>query len=342
MPKYVNKVKKRDTVNRLDCDSSSDDSVYTVEHTVGSVKTPGKKWFAALDLSTSGGTPFTVLCQMDCGSTCNLLSYADYCRITEDGNPKLRKSNARLQLYDDTVMLPLGTCKLQCHWQGRDYVLDFQVVNVNQKPLLSATTCEQLGLLTVNLKERVHAVKEAESQEGTVKAQVPQTPLTPDHIAENYTDVFSGLGCLPGEYRVEVDKNVKPVQHQPRRVPVALKSELKKKIEQLEQKQVLAKVTTHTDWISSMVAVRKPSGKMRICIDPKDLNQALKRPHYPMPTIDEVLPRLANAKVFSVLDAKDGFWQVKLEERKQLPNHVLDTLRSIPLATNALWPIYST
>ena len=119
---------------------------------------------------------------------------------------------------------------------------------------------------------------------------------------------------MPGEYRVEVDKNVKPVQHQPRRVPVALKSELKKKIEQLEQKQVLAKVTTHTDWISSMVAVRKPSGKMRICIDPKDLNQALKRPHYPMPTIDEVLPRLANAKVFSVLDAKDGFWQVKLEE----------------------------
>ena len=104
---------KRDTVNRLDCDSSSDDSVYTVEHTVGSVKTPGKKWFAALDLSTSGGTPFTVLCQMDCGSTCNLLSYADYCRITEDGNPKLRKSNARLQLYDGTVMLPLGTCKLQ-------------------------------------------------------------------------------------------------------------------------------------------------------------------------------------------------------------------------------------
>ncbi|KAL9964865.1 hypothetical protein ACROYT_G028567 [Oculina patagonica] len=63
-----------------------------------------------------------------------------------------------------------------------------------------------------------------------------------------------------------------------------------------------------------MVAIRKPSGKLRICIDPKDLNQALKRSHYPMPTIEEVLLRLSNAKVFSVLDAKDGFWQVKLQE----------------------------
>ena len=64
-----------------------------------------------------------------------------------------------------------------------------------------------------------------------------------------------------------------------------------------------------------MVAVRKPSGKLRICIDPKDLNKALLRPHYPISTIDEILPRLANAKVFTVLDAKEGFWQVKLDKQ---------------------------
>ena len=66
-----------------------------------------------------------------------------------------------------------------------------------------------------------------------------------------------------------------------------------------------------------MIAVRKPTGKLRICIDPKDLNQALKRPHYLTPTIKEILPHLSNAKVFSVLDAKDGFWQVKLEEESR-------------------------
>ena len=59
----------------------------------------------------------------------------------------------------------------------------------------------------------------------------------------NYGDVFSGLGCIPGEYYIEIDKSVKPVQHQPRRVAVSLKSELRKKIAELEQRQlVIAKV----------------------------------------------------------------------------------------------------
>ena len=67
-------------------------------------------------------------------------------------------------------------------------------------------------------------------------------------------------------------------------------------------------------WISSMVTVVKP-GKLRICIDPMDLNKAIRRPKYQMPILEEVLPKLANAKIFSVLDAKDEFHQVKLNEQ---------------------------
>jgi hypothetical protein len=68
--------------------------------------------------------------------------------------------------------------------------------------------------------------------------------------------------------------------------------------------EVLKKLTEPTEWISSQVIVRKGS-KLRLCIDPKDSNKALKRSHYPMPTIEEV---------FSVADAKNGFCQVKLDE----------------------------
>ena len=59
-------------------------------------------------------------------------------------------------------------------------------------------------------------------------------------------------------------------------------------------------------------------GKLRVCIDPRDLNRAMKRPKYQMPTVDEVLPKLARAKVFTVLDAKDGFYQVKLDKESSL------------------------
>ena len=64
--------------------------------------------------------------------------------------------------------------------------------------------------------------------------------------------------------------------------------------------------------MSSLVLVNKPN-KLRICIDPQDLNKALQRAHYPLPTIEEVATRLSKARVFSVLDAKNGFWQVQLD-----------------------------
>ena len=56
-----------------------------------------------------------------------------------------------------------------------------------------------------------------------------------------------------------------------------------------------------------IVVTQKKNGKICICLDPQHLNKAVRRCHYPLPTIEEVATRLTNAKVFSVLDAKSGF-----------------------------------
>ena len=63
-----------------------------------------------------------------------------------------------------------------------------------------------------------------------------------------------------------------------------------------------------------MLAVPKKNGKIRICLDPKDLTKAILQENYPIPTIEDIASRLHGAKVFSVLDAKNGFWHVKLDE----------------------------
>ena len=101
--------------------------------------------------------------------------------------------------------------------------------------------------------------------------------------------------------------------HAPRRIPVTLQKEVKEKIAELEKKGIIQKVTDPTDWISSMVIVSKP-GKIRICLDPRDLNKAIQRPKYQMPTLEEILPKLSKAKVFTTLDAKYGFYQIGLDE----------------------------
>ena len=89
-------------------------------------------------------------------------------------------------------------------------------------------------------------------------------------------------------------------------------------VSELSGKQgIIVKETKPTEWISSLVAVQKPR-KLRVCIDQRDVNRAIKRPKYQMLTVDQVLPKLSKAKVFTVLDAKDGFHQVKLDNESSL------------------------
>ena len=75
----------------------------------------------------------------------------------------------------------------------------------------------------------------------------------------------------------------------------------------MEKLNVIEKVEEPTDWVNSMVTIVKPNGKLRICIDPRDLNRAIKREYYPMRTTDKIITRVPKAKVFSVLDASSGF-----------------------------------
>ena len=77
--------------------------------------------------------------------------------------------------------------------------------------------------------------------------------------------------------------------------------------------EIVAKVDDPTDWISSMVVITKRSGKVRLCIDPNPLNNTLKRNHYRLPSVEDVLPLLSDAKFFTVLDARNGFWHVQLD-----------------------------
>ena len=71
----------------------------------------------------------------------------------------------------------------------------------------------------------------------------------------------------------------------------------------MEKLNVIEKIDEPTEWVNSMVTIIKPNGKLRICIDPHDLNKAVKMDYYPMRTVDEVITRMPNAKIFSVLDA---------------------------------------
>ena len=77
-------------------------------------------------------------------------------------------------------------------------------------------------------------------------------------------------------------------------------------------------MTDPTDWVNSMVVVEKRNCDLRGCLDPRDLNKAVKCPYYPVPTLDDVTSNLSGAKHFSTLDARSGYWQIKLTDESSL------------------------
>ena len=127
--------------------------------------------------------------------------------------------------------------------------------------------------------------------------------------------MFDGIGCLEGTYQIKIDPTVSPVVHPPRKIPFTQREKVKEELDRMEKLGVIRKAEGPTEWVSSLVVVEKPNGKVRLCLDPRDLNKAIQREHYPMKAVEEVAAELSDAKVFSVLDATSGFWHIKLDEK---------------------------
>ena len=125
---------------------------------------------------------------------------------------------------------------------------------------------------------------------------------------------FDHVGNMPGTYTIHLDPSVPPAQHARWKVPIEYKEQIEKALQQMEDLKIITLVTIPTEWVSSMTYPRKPDGTLCICLDPGDLNKAIIREHYKVPTLEEISHKLAGATVFSFskLDTKDGFWSVHL------------------------------
>ena len=136
-------------------------------------------------------------------------------------------------------------------------------------------------------------------------------------VIDQYKDVFDNdhVGEVQGcDYDIKVSKECVPVIHACRRVPFATLSKINDELDRMEKLNVIKKVEKPTPWVNSMTIVHKPDGSLRICLDPTDLNKAVMREHVAIPTPEELHTKLIGAKVFSKLDLKDGYWQIKLSD----------------------------
>ena len=235
--------------------------------------------------------------QVDSGATVNVIPVK-----LVDTRVKLEHSDTRLTMYNKSKIQPVGKCTLILHNSAtsQKYHVEFQVVEQDLQPLISRETAERMQLITVNYDnfKQLHSVTQKSSD-----------------VLENYGMVFNGnLGRLPGTVNVKISEYSKGVQCPSRRVPVSVKPKLKEELDKLVKQGVITPVAEPTEWCSQISIQTKKSGKLRICVDPRPLNEVLQRERYPLPTMDDILPELANAKVFSKVDLAHGYWHCVLDE----------------------------
>ena len=209
---------------------------------------------------------------------------------------------------------------LCCEVKGKFQLLDFLVVDIpKEKPaLLSGRDAQNLEYLKIYADE-VQAVDAVSGKGKTEASSIGE--FTRESILEQYGEVFKpGRGKpLGSPLRIEVDPNVKPVQAPRRRVPVAKLDRVNKELKRLCEEDTIAQVSQPTEWLSNMLVREKPDGRIRVCIDPsRTVNKAILRPVYPIPTIEEQLPFLSNAKVFTVVDVSEAFHNIELDYESSL------------------------
>lgn len=209
----------------------------------------------------------------------------------------LIKTNTKLNGYSGAKISVVGKINLRVFFKTKLYVLEFKIADVKSVPILGRFACTELDVV-----RRVLSLQETINY-----SEVPS-------FVEGFDDVFSGIGCLPKKYSIKLKNDVVPVVHAPRKLPFAIRDDVKRKLDEMESQNIIAKVQGPSDWVSSITVVKKPNGELRICLDPKELNEAIKREHFRLPTLDEIVSKLAGAKYFSTLDASSGFWNVPLDE----------------------------
>lgn len=240
---------------------------------------------------------------LDCGATCNVIPVDIL-----NSDTQIEQTDKVLVMYNKTKLRPVGKCKIKVKnpRNQKSYRLEFQVVGEDWKtPLLGRKASEAMHLIKVQF-ENICATDSVVS-----RTDKKESTWTLDEIKTEFSDVFAGDGWLEGEYKIEIDSSVEPVKLPKRRVPVAMRIHLREEIQSLVDREIIAPVDCSTEWLSGMVSVQTQNGKPRICISPRPLNRALKQNNFPLPTIDDILPDMSKAKVFTVCDVKQGFWHVK-------------------------------
>lgn len=259
--------------------------------TIWSVNSVLKDWLVNVEINK-----LKIKFKIDTGAQVNILNY----EIVKQLGLNIRKSIVNLRNFDGSLINVEGITQCKLKYNSKQYDKEFYIVKFKTPCILGYQSAVDMGLIKI--------VNQIESE----------TSYDTKNIMKMYKDLFQGLGVIDYVYKIKLSDNCVPIAERPRRIPFVLQSKVKNELDKMEKMGVIRKVTEPTEWVNSMVITKKSMNNIRICLDPQNLNKYIIRERCKIPTFEEVVANMPNAKYFSVLDASKGFYMIKLSKCSQL------------------------
>jgi len=234
---------------------------------------------------------------VDTGASIDIIDESTYEMMQKSQSVCLSRPSNRIFAYGSKTQLPvLGKFKGTLESRNKIAITDIHIVQGNFGCLLSYSSATTLGLIQVNIN----------------KVQAQQS-ATHEKLIQEFSHIFDGIGTLKDvEVKLHIDPSVPPVAQPARRIPFHLRKKVEQELAQLEQQGIIEKVEGPTPFVSPLVIVPKKDGDVRLCVDMRMANKAIRRERHPTPTIDDLIHSMNGAKVFSKLDLRAGYHQLTL------------------------------
>lgn len=246
-----------------------------------------------------GGVEIALL--VDSGSPANIINAQTYeflkrnnAHILNERNPDHEDMKLKSFASDGNILFS-SAFEAQIKIPGEDSGIwsHILVAPQGQTNLLSKSTAFALGVLKIG-----YYVNSVSSE--NIPGSLSEFPKVPDV-----------------SLRIQIDESVQPIAQAARRFPIAMEADVENAIQELLQKNIIERAEGPLTWVSPLVPIRKTDGRIRLCVDMRAANKAVRRENFPMPNIDVAMASIRKVSRLSKIDLEAAYYHFELDRQSR-------------------------